>query len=293
MEGTRMVRIRRVPGSLRVGDEPWKSRRSTALRATVAAPSMGLRLRTHGASLSAAVAAGNNVTMNYTPQIDAVIPPAPLTSTTFSSSITWQPSPPAAVIHINSTAALSFSLPLSANGHPLPGSPLPLAIAAGPVDSFLSEVTGSGTSEGEPGEWNPVRLVPRDAFRNVLAAGALAVESLSLELTPLASSLRPFVVRALVSRRFSLNTRVPSYSPFLRFLLFLGHVLRSLLESPSFRPLSVTGFLISTLLSSSGDYGWWLSYSTWLWTVSVGCAIKPMQPHAIKIAWCSFCFNAL
>lgn len=251
--------LSRVPGSLFVGAKHCKPLCITALHATGLAPPVGLSCRAHGASLSATVHAGNNVTVNYTPQIDAIIPPMPLMRNTFSSFITWQPSPPAAVIHINATAALALLLPLSANGHPLPGTPLPLAITAGPVDTLQSGITGSGASAGEPGEWNPVRLVPRDAFRNVLEVGVLTVESLTLELTPPANSLRPFVVRSLLwpPSLYGLERPLSVLVLFgylvMRFLLLLGHAACTHRNTPMSSLISFA-FLWSQLSLHDGHF---------------------------------------
>ena len=128
--------------------------------------------------------AGNTVTSDFTAQLDAIVTPATLSATTFSHTVTWQASPPAAVVTVTATLATPFSLDISASAAAVPGSPLAVTVVPGPFDADESTLTGSGASSGEPAEYNPVRLVPRDAFQNVLEASALDPATLALSATP-------------------------------------------------------------------------------------------------------------
>lgn len=144
------------------------------------------------------VFAGNTVALDFSAQMDAVLPPAPLTDDTFTAALVWQPSPPALAVRINATLATSISLAVSAGGIAIPGSPVDIKVVAGPINGGESELTGAGAAVGEPTEWNPVRFVPRDAFRNIPPLGAVDLTTLALEFTPAVEQIKNFTVRIAI-----------------------------------------------------------------------------------------------
>ena len=139
--------------------------------------------------------AGNNVAQDFSPQVDIPAPPSPLNGSNFAATRSWRPTPPATLLTLQATLAVSVSLDLSVNALAIPGSPRAISIVAGVVNDTMSTLTGAGAAAGEPAELNPVRLVPRDRYGNLLAEGRLAVGDLSLEFTPAADDVRPFTVR--------------------------------------------------------------------------------------------------
>jgi hypothetical protein len=99
-------------------------------------------------------------------------------------------------MRINATIAATALISVSAASIALPGSPIAFSVVAGALSASESELTGSGAAFGEPGEWNPVRFVLRDAFRNVPAVGAVDMATLALEFTPVVADIKPFTVRS-------------------------------------------------------------------------------------------------
>ena len=142
--------------------------------------------------------AGNTVSHDFAAQIDAIAPPAPLTAANYTAALAWQASPPALAVRITVTLATSFSLSISAGGVTIPGAPVAITVVAGPVDAAQSELTGAGATVGEPTEWNAVRFVPRDAYRNVPPLGAVDLTALSLEFTPAVDDVKEFAVRCFL-----------------------------------------------------------------------------------------------
>lgn len=140
------------------------------------------------------MSAGNRVAEDFSNQLDIPQPPAPFTAETFSTSFVWQPSLPAVAVRINATLATPASLAISSRSATIPGSPVVFTVDAGVLSALESELTGSGAAYGEPGEWNQVRFVPRDAFRNIPAIGAVDMASVALEFMPPVTDIKPFTV---------------------------------------------------------------------------------------------------
>jgi hypothetical protein len=138
--------------------------------------------------------AGNVVTNDWMAGVTFSLSGTAISASQYTLSKMWSSSLRQVLVNVNITIVGSYTIDILYNSAALPGSPVNVIVHPGTVSASTTTLTGVGVSLGEPGNWNPIRIVPKDAFGNTQLPGALPLSSLTLAFAPEVFSVKRFRV---------------------------------------------------------------------------------------------------